>query len=303
MANPHIKTRYGYIQRKELKLSEIPTSPVVRLNYSVEDLNNDKKKIKFVNETADFYFLNVSGNVTSIPKHLSPKLAYFIGYFLGDGGLKNIWKTFKKFNRFEYKMKIADEFLIQIEFVRKLFFELFGIYVKIRLERIDKGENTYYIEPSNKIIYQFLTKVFEVPIGKKYEKLIIPKTIEAAPTHIKQWFLRGLFDADGDTRAVEAGFKSQARIKIRMKKSSLMGNLKKLVQRTFLVSVNGPYLDAGNFSSYLQIERQEDIVKLAKQNFFLHPIKRWRLEKTAQKLVSMHNYLKAIAAESIIMGL
>lgn len=233
---------------------------------------------------------------------MSPRLAYFIGYLYGDGGLKNIEKSFRATGRFDHKFKIADEFLIQINQIKEIFENIFSLKIPIRTERIQKGEKTYYVEMTNKIIYQFLTKVFELPCGKKDNKLKIPKLIENPPREIQQWFLRGLFDADGDTRAVEAGFKSQSRIKIRMKQRVFISELKPFIESSFDVSINGPYIDSGRNSTYIQIERQKDIVQLHELNLFIHPIKNWRLKKTAEFLLKRKN-LKVIAAETITMGL
>ncbi|MDO8537675.1 MAG: LAGLIDADG family homing endonuclease, partial [archaeon] len=112
-----------------------------------------------------------------------------------------------------------------------------------------------------------------------------------------QWFLRGVFDADGDTRAVEAGFKSQARVKIRMKSQQFIVELKNLLESSFNVSVNGPYNDQSIESSYIQVERQADIIKLSNMQLFFHPIKRWRLDKVKEQLLNK-NTLKAFVAES-----
>lgn len=107
-------------------------------------------------------YINFDTSLTfeNLPAKLTPKLAYFVGYFFGDGGVKDIQKTFKKRRVFEYKIMIADEFEFQMKIIQNLFFDLFGIKPPIRYERILKGERTYYINPTNKSVYLFLTTIF-----------------------------------------------------------------------------------------------------------------------------------------------
>jgi len=258
-----VTTAYGFISDTELLIPIFPSSPSILLS-----LNKN-------------YF-------DCWPKKLTPPLAYFIGYFYGDGGLKDTQKTFVKTNRFEYKLIIADEFEIQIKIIQKLFQNLFGFKPPIRYERIEKGEHTYYLNPTNKAVYLFLTNVFELPSGPKSYTLKIPKQILISNTCLKKWFVRGIFDADGDTRAVEKGFTSQSRVKLRMKPHKFITGMKSLLESTFNVSVNGPYYDKGNNSSYIQVERFKDLKLLNKQMLFLHPIKRWRLNKSCSNLISSH---------------
>ena len=105
---------------------------------------------------------------------------------------------------------------------------------------------------------------------------------------MKKWFVRGVFDVDGDTRAVEKGFTCQSREKLRMKPHKFINGMKSLLESTFNVSVNGPYYVKGNNSSYIQVERFKDLKLLNKQMLFLHPIKRWRLNKSCSNLISSH---------------
>ncbi|MFH0954629.1 MAG: LAGLIDADG family homing endonuclease [Candidatus Micrarchaeota archaeon] len=225
------------------------------------------------------------------PTELNPELAYFVGYFFGDGGLKDVEKSFQKTDHREYKLIIADEFELQMKLIQRLYGRLFGVIPPIRYERIEKGERTLYINPTSKRVYLFLTTVFELPKGSKTSDLHIPKVIWFAPRELQAWFLRGLFDADGDTRAVEAGFRSAPRVKLRMKCISFVQEVKMLFEQVFNMHVNGPYFDKNNASAYIQIERFSDICELSKNVLFLHPIKRWRLTKTADFLLLKSNAL------------
>ena|SRR3989344_6119643 len=137
---------------------------------------------------------------------------------------------------------------------------------------------------------------------KKGGSLAIPDCISNSSIETKQWFLRGLFDADGDTRATEAGFKSQARIKLRMKQVNFLLQVKGLLNESFSVSINGPYIDKGKDSGCIQVEKQVDILRLFNSNIFTHPVKVWRLGRTANHLLSQNKTLKSFASETISMG-
>src|SRR3989338_1188523 len=252
-----LRTAYGFISESELVDPFCPASPIDSLP---------------------------SHEFANCPTELSPKLAYFAGYFFGDGGLKNVERSYLVSRRREYKMIIADEFESQMMFIQSLYSDLFGDCPPIRYERLSKGERTLYINPTSKRVYLFLTVLFELPCGSKTNSLHAPAVVWNAPVELQRWFLRGLFDAEGDTRAVEGGFKSAPRVKIRMKCIPFIREVKSLFESAFGLKINGPYLDPNNVSAYIQVERFSDIVFLAENHLFLHPVKQWRLAKTAEKL-------------------
>ncbi|PIN99107.1 MAG: hypothetical protein COT90_01110 [Candidatus Diapherotrites archaeon CG10_big_fil_rev_8_21_14_0_10_31_34] len=315
--NLFLKTKYGKILKEQLKEIKIKNAPATNLpNYLpdlyIEEIDEKASYLKCFSEGqffvidsdfllkntkkiySNFKFVKAKGaKPINLPKKLNPKLAYFVGYFLGDGGLKDIKKTYLKTRRFEHKIIVGDEFLEQIKKIKKLFYELFGAVFPIRTERIQKGEQLYYLNPTNKVIYRFLTEVFGVPSGKKYETLKVPILIENSFPEIKKWFIRGVFDADGDTRAVERGLNSQPRIKLRMKSHNFIKSMKEILQEVFNISVNGPYFDLGKQSSYIQIERHKDIEKLNNEILFIHPVKQWRLNKMVSLMTT--NKFKTLA--------
>lgn len=256
------QTAYGSIPDAELQVPQFSILPAIPLSVVAEK---------------------------NLPSVLTPSLAYFAGFFFGDGGLKDIERSFMVTKRREYKMIIADEFELQIRTVQSLYQDLFGKLPPLRFERLSKGEHTVYINPTSKAVYLFLTRTFELPCGPKTSFLSIPTIIWNAPRELQQWFLRGLFDAEGDTRAIEKGFTSAPRIKLRMKCIPFVKQVKQLFESSFGIKMNGPYLDKNGASAYVQVERFLDIMALSQQSLFLHPIKRWRLEQTAKMLAARSN--------------
>jgi len=251
-----IETAYGKIPENELVLPKIPNSPVEIIKKNGELIQ------------------------------LSPKLAYFVGYFCVDGGLKDIKRSKEVTGRYEYKLIVGDEFLMQVELIQRLYKELFNKKVLIRTERIEKGEKFYYINPTSKYVYKFLVKVFDLPPKSKCDIVEVPKIILKANKDIRKWFVRGVFDGDGGTKTMEnpkirlgGNF-----VYLNMKSKRFVNQIKKILKvdfnvNFFKISSNGKdgCWKIGTGSRY--------IVKiLNKQKLFIAPIKRWRLEKLATKL-------------------
>lgn len=301
-----IKTAYGKIPVKEVEIEKIAEYPRISLpNYLSTFRNNaiDKKSqpilVKLKNKsceselqelqktknseyillTAEYFRVRCSPHRITLPRYLNPKLAYLIGYLYGDGGLKDIRRSYKTTGVFEHKLIVGDEFQLQIERIKSLFKELFNLHTTLRTERIDKGENMYYLNPTCKLIYRFLVKVFDFPEGPK-RNLAVPKLIRKAPKRIRQWFLRGFIDADGDTRATEYYLTSalpSPRIKIKLADKRLVLYLKNMLNEDFNLGFTGPYSDTKK-DYYIQTAKAGTI-RANKRNLFKHPIKKWRLEK------------------------
>lgn len=300
-----MKTMYGEIPEDELKTEIIPDAPSLNLpNYLhkllvknidsktsyIMCIRNNKTLVLNENNISNKLLLNRFFNENSVfrawsskfiklPVKLTPKLAYFIGYFVADGGLKDVFRSYKTSGRFEYKMIVGDEFLIQCKLIADLFEELFKVKFPIRMERIEKGEKFYYVNPTNKVIYRFITQVFDMPSGPKTSCIRVPEVIDKSSEDLQKWFLRGVFDADGDTRAIESGKLLAPRIKLRSRSKYFVIEIKSLLENTFKSKINGPYFNEKDKCYYIQIENKKDIIHLHKEKIFIHPIKKWRLEK------------------------
>ena len=147
----------------------------------------------------------------------------------------------------------------------------------IRDERVLKGENMYYLNPTSKIVYRFLVKFFEFKQGPK-GNIYIPKIILNSSEEIQKWFFRGFVDADGGTRATEFYTNRKLpspRIKIRLADKDFVYCLKKELNKLFSLNLTGPYSD-GERDWYIQCAKK-GMISANENLFFTHPIKRWRL--------------------------
>ncbi|MBI5222884.1 hypothetical protein HY990_00525 [Candidatus Micrarchaeota archaeon] len=116
---------------------------------------------------------------TRVPKVISPKLAYLMGWMVGDGHLK------KSHN---YLVKLSEKSTDQLNFVLKpLFKELFDINVPI----FRRYKNGYALQVGSKPIYRFFKNVLQLKTGK------IPDLVWHFDALNKRYFLMGVFDAEG----------------------------------------------------------------------------------------------------------
>ncbi len=297
--NSVLMTRYGSIPNKELIDILVPQQPSVRLRDYISSLYDPlfddctiplsakmkngktiliKSKSKLTLNKIQWVRAGSSPHYVTLPTRLDPRLAYLVGYLYGDGGLKDIRKTYNKVGKFEHKIIVGDEFEVQIMRIKRLFKELFNLDLPIR-NRLNSGERLYYLNPTCKAIYRFLVKLFEFPEGPK-KNLKIPHLIQIAKPKLKQWFLRGFVDADGDVRATEFYLHRALptpRIKVKLADKRLICELKKCLNTEFHLRLTGPYSDTGH-DWYIQ-GGKTSLISAYKQSLFTHPIKMWRLRK------------------------
>ncbi len=115
------------------------------------------------------------------------RLAELLGILAGDGHLSKI----------NYEVSITGHRVLDrnyiLSYVSKIFRDLFGVNVKIK-EQLHNSTIRCVI--NSKLMHTFLIKHFNIPLGKKKNKLHIPKIIYTDKALLK-CYLRGLFDTDG----------------------------------------------------------------------------------------------------------
>ena len=159
----------------------------------------NKSELELKNMTESI-FLEVShfsvakGRKVMLPRETNSKLAYLLGYTMGDGCLVDYLKRKVSTGSFKYEIKIAsttEDFAKNV--LNPLFKNSFGI--KGNIYKTNSECFVLYIQ--SKVLYVFLNKIFEFPIGKKKGKLIVPRLIKKSEYEIKKSFVAGFFDADG----------------------------------------------------------------------------------------------------------
>ena len=116
---------------------------------------------------------------TRLPKCLTPKLSYLIGWICGDGHMTDYGN--------HYLIKMSEKSLEELYLLKSLFKYLFGIDAPIF--RICRGG--YALQFGNKPVFRFLTQVLRIKIGE------IPEIISKLEKINKRYFLAGIFDSEG----------------------------------------------------------------------------------------------------------
>lgn len=140
------------------------------------------------------YFSVAKGKRVRLPKETNIEFAYLIGYILGDGCLVDFRKKKVSTGSFKYEIKLAsDREDFAIDVIKFLFKKIFDLDIKIYQTKHKMVE----IFIQSKVLYIFLNKICDVPIGKKKGKLIVPSIFKKDSEDIKSGFIAGFFDADG----------------------------------------------------------------------------------------------------------
>lgn len=132
----------------------------------------------------------VRKNNFNLDINLTNELSYFIGLFIGDG--------FSNKYGFSYQIqfighKISEKDFYE-NFISNLVSRLFSLKSKIIF---DKDSNSLRLNIYSKGLLELLNKRFEIPLGKKFDKVEIPKEILNSCPEITLSCLAGLFDAEG----------------------------------------------------------------------------------------------------------
>lgn len=122
---------------------------------------------------------------------LSENLCKIVGALIADGHLT---KLIKPSGSPSYVITIDDKYEDNLSRFCSWIREEFGVRLK---PKYCSKNNYWRIDFGNKIIYRYLEKLFEVPVGKKYEKLKVPPIIKKSSLNFKVSFLNSLFLFDG----------------------------------------------------------------------------------------------------------
>lgn len=125
-----------------------------------------------------------------LPKEITPDLAYFCGFMAGDGSMG--YREDKKDHWIKAVGNPKDEVDYYDIIIKNLIKQLFNISIKPKLH--DSGKS-YGFSFSSKSIVNYLHNVIGLPIGKKYDSLIIPKYFLSDDILVRN-FISGLADTD-----------------------------------------------------------------------------------------------------------
>jgi len=201
---------------------------------------------------------------TILPKFLSPKLSYLLGWMCGDGHLKC--------GNERYLIKISEKSVSQLEFVLKpLFNEIFNVKSPI-FKRFGRG---YAIQLGSKPIFRFLTQIVKVEVGK------IPSIVKKMDYTNKKYFLAGVFDSEGYVNDSN----ENSRLVISQSSREFLEEIMKLFKEVD-VNFTGPYFNRGKLGVWytIQIRKKTEIIKFASVAGSFHIDKLQKLKKLVDKI-------------------
>jgi hypothetical protein len=152
----------------------------------------DRKQIEIQDAIEELtYGAGNTHKIVKAPKFLTKNLCKIAGAIIADG---HLIKHIKKSGSPSYLISIDDEFKDNLDRFCEWMKEEFGTIMQPKYSR----KNNYWrVDFGNKIIYRYLNKLLEVPIGKKHEIVKTPSLIKFADLSLKISFLNGLFLFDG----------------------------------------------------------------------------------------------------------
>jgi hypothetical protein len=196
---------------------------------------------------------------TSLPRYISPKLSYLLGWICGDGNLQH--------EDGHYVVKISEKSKEQLEVILKpLFREVFEVDPPIFL-RYGRG---YAIQIGSKSIYRFFTKVIKIKVGE------IPSIIDDFDSINKKYFLIGLFDAEG---YVDAKY-LDSRVTITQSKKDFLEHVMMLFNEIGIL-FTGPHFHK-NYLGYwysIEVRKKMEILRYARYVGSCHVDKLKKLEQ------------------------
>jgi len=235
---------YGYKNnRKSISIGMLYRLLILWKRYcNKTDYELQQKWDKIFN--SEIYFTTHSKHQkTYLPKFITPKLCYLIGWMVGDGHLRG--------GDGRYLIKISEKNKQQLELIlRPLIKDLFGIDVPIF---IGYGRG-YRIQFGNKTIYRFLSKILKVRVGE------IPTIVESMNVTCKKYFLMGVFDSEGCV------IKSRNRLTITQSKRSFLEYIIRLLNELD-VYPNGPTFHKTKLGEWysIRVESKKEFLKFARR--------------------------------------
>ncbi len=210
-----------------------------------------------------------------LPKSVTPSLAYFVGYLLGDGYLCTDGK----------RIEFIDEDQCQLEQISSLAENLFGFPGILRARPNPPSTNNIFLLTLSRIaIHSFLNLVLGIQPGTKIN-LGIPPLVKGN-RELLRWFPRGVFDADG-TLPKNPEKAKQLFIDIALKDLNFIIEIREALE-TFGVKTLEPYprksLSPATGKSCvtweLRIRRKGEISEFLHEIGFIHPKKMERQART-----------------------
>ena len=190
------------------------------------------------------YFSVYGGNKIRFADDKNIGFCYLLGLILGDGCLCVQKRGIRK-NTYSVNIVFREE--IEAKRVSNLVLKLFD-----SSSFIYPGRGCYSLCVYSKPIVLILNKKYQIPIGKKYGSICIPRLILEGNKYMKKSFLKGIFDSDGNLYS----HRGKKAVQLRQKSENFLRELNKLFN--FIgIEFRDPYYDKANNSWVLWSSKKE----------------------------------------------
>ena len=163
----------------------------IKKDKAIVVVKTDKDKILCRPKTGGMY-----KRIIKIPKVIDPDTAFIAGFLIGDGYLPK--------EGFRIAVDIVSKNLLEI--LSSKFKKVFDLDLRLKriIDRRPGRQPRWKIDFMSKPIWLLFTLVFDIPFGRKCERVIVPPII--TDFECKKMFLSGLFLADGGRKGKRLSF-------------------------------------------------------------------------------------------------
>jgi transcriptional regulator with XRE-family HTH domain len=154
---------------------------------------------------------------TYCPKFLSINLCKICGAIVADGNLQLSRNSIGC----SYVIRAYDQYKDNIDTLCALIYSEFRVKVQ---PKFDKKENYWFIKFGNKVIFRYLNKIFDIPIGDKSSIVRMPKIIKDSHISYQIAFVSGFMMFDGGVHF------NQARFSLGTKSKMLYEDIKQVLE-------------------------------------------------------------------------
>ncbi len=177
--NRNLKTRYEDIS-KWVASKDLQPGDVIDIRLGV--YNKTENSI-FRNVNRMSISMRSDATIIKQPEKMNPDVAWLLGYLWGDGAMSPA----------KWRIRFSDENLFNLEKVKRIVFEQFGIS---NLEHKKNDESAYNLDVASKHLWHWLIKN---DVWKYWNDNIdiIPRVVRSSSKEDILGFIAGLIDSDG----------------------------------------------------------------------------------------------------------
>jgi len=204
-----------------------------------------------------------------LPRNITPKLSYFMGWFVGDGHMKETSN---------YLIKISEKSTDQLnQVLRPLFIDLFSVDPPL-FKRYMGG---FALQVGCKPIYRFIKNVLKLKVG------VIPEIVWQLDSVNKIHFLMGVFDSEGHVIPTSPNH----RVVISQSDHGFLNDVRRLFLDVGIIFLS-PIKHTTTLGIWhsIQIRKKSDLLKFCSEARSYHVDKNKKLQNLVKEIEQKRQY-------------